>query len=181
MTREHRRTATKTAARLHRRLLTGLGNSWLLRHWGPRLLPPLDLLAYRLTKNRWMPSRMLSPIAVLHTARRDGTPHLTPLIADQDASGSFLVMATNFGRRHHPAWSCHLLRNPHAVIDWKGASIPVHAHLLTPRQQDEARHRILKVMPVFDDYVRHSRRQVRVFTLTPACAQATNAAATAPS
>lgn len=167
MTPEHRRPAAQAAARLHRSLLTGVGNSWLLRRWGPRLLPPLDLLAHRLTKNRWMPSRMLSPTAVLRTTRRDGTPHLTPVIADQDASGDFLVMATNFGRRHHPAWSFHLLRDPHAVIDWKGTSIPVHAHLLTPRQQDEARYRILKVMPVFDEYVRHSHRRVRVFSLRP--------------
>ncbi len=165
---EHRGPAARAAARLHRSLLTGVGNSPLLRRWGPRLLPPLDLLTHRLTKNRWMPSRILSPTAVLRTTRRDGTPHLTPLITDQDTSGSFLVMATNFGRRHHPAWSCHLLRDPRAVIDWKGTSIPVHAHLLTPRQQDEARHRILKVMPVFDDFVRHSRRHIRVFSLTPA-------------
>ncbi|MFH8242798.1 nitroreductase/quinone reductase family protein [Streptomyces sp. NPDC018321] len=145
-----------------------MGNSWLLRHWGPRLLPPLDLLAHRFTRSRWMPSRMLSSTAVLRTTRRDGTPHLTPLIAGQDTSGRFLVMATNFGRRHHPAWSCHLLRDPHAVIDWQGASIPVHAHLLTARQQEEARYRILEVMPVFDEYVRHSGRHVRVFSLTPA-------------
>lgn len=51
-----------------------------------------------------MPSRMPSPSAVLRTTRRDGTPHLTPLIAGQDASGGFLVtavMATDFGGRHH--------------------------------------------------------------------------------
>lgn len=29
---------------------------------------------------------------VLRTTRRDGTLHLTPLIADQDTSGNFLVM-----------------------------------------------------------------------------------------
>ncbi|MCF2437022.1 hypothetical protein LV779_34900 [Streptomyces thinghirensis] len=77
--------------------------------WGERGLPPLDLLTHRLTKNRWMPSRMLSPTAVLRTTRRDGTPHLTPLIADQDTSGSFLVMATNSAgttTRPGPATSC---------------------------------------------------------------------------
>ncbi|MBT3155436.1 nitroreductase family deazaflavin-dependent oxidoreductase [Streptomyces sp. CHD11] len=168
MTPEHRSPAARAAARLHRSLLTGVGNSRLLRRWGPRLLPPLDLLAHRLTRSRWMPSRILSPTAVLRTTRRDGTLHLTPLIADQDTSGNFLVMATNFGRRHHPAWSSHLLRDPRAVIDWRGTSIPVHALLLTPRQQEEARDRILGVMPVFDDYVGHSHRDVRVFSLIPA-------------
>ncbi|RSN57764.1 nitroreductase family deazaflavin-dependent oxidoreductase [Streptomyces sp. WAC 04229] len=167
MTPRNRHPAAYAAPRLHRRLLTAVGNSRLLRRWGPRLLPLLDLLAHRLTKNRWMPSRMLASTAVLRTTRRDGTPHLTPLIAGPDPSGSFLVMATNFGRRHHPAWSGNLLREPRAVLDWKGTSIPVRAHLLTPRQQDEARHRILEVMPVFDDYARRSRRHVRVFTLTP--------------
>jgi deazaflavin-dependent oxidoreductase (nitroreductase family) len=127
----------------------------------------MDLWAYHRTNGRWMPSRMLRPVAVLHTTSRDGTPRLTPLLADLGRSGDFLVMATNFGRTQHPAWSCHLLRDPHAAINWRGNFVQVRARLLTPQQQDAARERILRVMPPFDAYAKRSQRQVRVFTLTP--------------
>jgi deazaflavin-dependent oxidoreductase (nitroreductase family) len=144
-----------------------LGNSRLLRRWGPRLLPRLDRLFHRWTRGRWMPSRLLVPVLVLHTARRDGTPCRTPLLAGRTPSGTFMVMATNFGRRRHPAWSYHLLRDPQATVSWRGRTLAVRAHLLTAQEQEAARERILALMPCFDDYVRSSERSIRVFTLVP--------------
>ncbi|MFD7919870.1 nitroreductase/quinone reductase family protein [Streptomyces sp. NPDC059740] len=154
-------------ARLHRKLLLWVGYSGLLRRWGPRLLPRLDLWTYRRTNGRWMPSRLLRPVAVLHTVSRDGTPRLTPLLADRDSSGGFLVVATNFGRTRHPRWSDRLLRDPRAVINWRGTSVRVRARQLTPQEQDAARGRILQLMPPFDAYAERSHRKVRVFLLTP--------------
>jgi deazaflavin-dependent oxidoreductase (nitroreductase family) len=113
-----------------------------------------------------MPSRLLVPVLILHTTRRDGSPCATPLLAGRTTGDTFIVMATNFGRPRHPAWSHHLLREPHAAVDWHGTLLPVRARLLTPREQEAARKRILAWMPCFDDYARHSRRDIRVFALT---------------
>jgi deazaflavin-dependent oxidoreductase (nitroreductase family) len=153
--------------RLQRRLLRAVGNSRLLRRWGPRILPRVDLKVFRWSRGRWMPSRLLRPIAVLHTTRRDGTPCHTPLLVARDPSGSFLVMATNFGLPRHPAWSHHLLRDPYAALTWRGQTLRVRARLLTPEELLAARDRILAAMPVFDDYAVRSGRNVRVFVLTP--------------
>ncbi|WP_053141645.1 nitroreductase/quinone reductase family protein [Streptomyces ambofaciens] len=149
------------------RFLRLVGNSRLLRRWGPRLLPRLDRRFHRWTRGRWMPSRLLVPTLVLHTTRRDGTPCRTPLLTDATASGTFTVMATNFGRPRHPAWSHHLLRNPLASVDWHGRTIAVRARLLTDQEQQATRDRILARMPCFDDYARDCGRAVRVFTLVP--------------
>jgi len=114
-----------------------------------------------------MPSRLLVPVLILHTTRRDGTPCRTPLLAGRTTTGAYLVMATNFGRPRHPAWSYHLLRHPYAVVDWQGSSLPVRAHRLTPEEREAARPYILSLMPCFDDYAHRSRRDIRVFALTP--------------
>lgn len=161
------RPVTPGTADLRQRLLRRVGNSRLLRHWGPRLLPRLDRQVHRWTTGRWMPSRLLVPVLVLHTTRRDGTPCRTPLLAGRTTTGAYLVMATNFGRPRHPAWSYHLLRHPYAVVDWQGSLLPVRAHRLTPDEQEAARPDILTWMPCFDDYAQRSRRDIRVFTLTP--------------
>lgn len=115
-----------------------------------------------------MPSRLLVPVLVLHTTRRDGTPCRTPLLAHRAATGTFTVMATNFGRPRHPAWSHHLLRDPQARVDWHGTTIPVRAHLMDAEEQQAARQRILALMPCFDDYAQRSQRNIRVFVLSPA-------------
>lgn len=114
-----------------------------------------------------MPSHLLIPVLLLHTTRRDGTPCQTPLLTGRTASGTFMVMATNFGLARHPAWSYHLLRDPHATLTWHGQTLPVRARLLTAQEQQAARAHILARMPCFDDYVQSSRRNIRVFTLTP--------------
>ncbi|GGV66404.1 hypothetical protein GCM10010277_74080 [Streptomyces longisporoflavus] len=150
-----------------RRVLRAVGNSWLLRHCGPHLLPRLDRCFHRWTRGRWMPSRLLVPVLILHTTRRDGTTCRTPLLAGRTAPDTFIVMATNFGRPRHPAWSWHLLREPHARVHWRGRSWPVRARLLSPEEQREARDEILAAMPCFDDYARRSGRDIRVFVLRP--------------
>ncbi|MCK8438457.1 nitroreductase family deazaflavin-dependent oxidoreductase [Streptomyces sp. D2-8] len=154
-------------ASLRQLLLRRVGNSWVLRHWGPRLLPRLDRQVHHWTNGRWMPSRLLAPVLILHTIRRDGTPCRTPLLTGRTATGDYIVMATNFGRTRHPAWSYHLLHNPYAAIDWHGRTLPVQAHRLSPQEQQAARPHILTWMPCFDDYAHRSQRDVRVFTLTP--------------
>ncbi|MFE0801335.1 nitroreductase/quinone reductase family protein [Streptomyces sp. NPDC058812] len=153
-------------ARSRQRFLRKVGDSRLLRRWGPRLLPRLDLRFHRWTKGRWMPSRLLAPVLVLHTTRRDGTACATPLLAGRAAADTFIVMATNFGRPRHPSWSHHVLREPHATVDWRGTSLSVRARLLTPQEQQAVRDHIIAWMPCFDDYAHHSRRDIRVFALT---------------
>ncbi|WP_367048639.1 nitroreductase/quinone reductase family protein [Streptomyces sp. Je 1-332] len=152
---------------LRQRLLRAVGNSWLLRRCGPLLLPRLDRRFHQWTRGRWVPSRLLVPVLILHTTRRDGTVCHTPLLTSQTAADTFIVMATNFGRPQHPAWSWHLLREPRATVHWRRRSWPVQARLLSPEEQREAQDEILAAMPCFDDYARHIRREIRVFVLAP--------------
>ncbi|MEV7004029.1 nitroreductase/quinone reductase family protein [Streptomyces sp. NPDC093982] len=114
-----------------------------------------------------MPSRLMIPVLVLHTTRRNGTACHTPLLAGTTPSGALMVMATNFGRLEHPAWSHHLLHRPQASMTWRGKTLPVEARLMTIQEQHTAQEYILACMPCFHDYAKRSHRDIRIFILTP--------------
>jgi deazaflavin-dependent oxidoreductase (nitroreductase family) len=116
-----------------------------------------------------MPSRLFLPVIQLTTTgHRTGLPRHTPICAHHaTADGTWLIVASNFGRPHHPAWSTNLLHHPHAAIAHGGPAQPVTARLLTSHEQAEHRARILAALPVFDSYAARARRDLRIFLLTP--------------
>nr|WP_240979499.1 nitroreductase/quinone reductase family protein [Streptomyces sp. HNM0574] len=144
-----------------------LGRTGVFRRLGPRVLPRVDLACHRWTGGRWMPSGAAVPTLVLDTVDSGGVTRSTPLLTVREPGGGFLVMGTNFGRARHPAWSQRLLRTPAATVHWRGRRIPVRARRLGEAELRAAHGRITRAMPVFDAYVRHSGREVRVFRLTP--------------
>ncbi|MEU7226430.1 nitroreductase family deazaflavin-dependent oxidoreductase [Streptomyces chrestomyceticus] len=150
-------------------LVARIGVSRLCLFLAPRLLPVLDLAVHRLTRGRWLPSRLVLPAGLLTTTgHRTGRCHTVPLCAYAFVDGSWLVAATNFGRDHHPAWSTNLLHHPHAVLTWRGRQHQVTALHLSPHQVSAFRPQILTVLPFYDDYAtRAGHRAIRVFHLRP--------------
>jgi len=149
-------------------LVARIGRTRAFTVLAPHVLPRLDRAGHVLTRGRWVPSRLLLPTVMLTTTgHRTGLSRHTPLCADHHDDGSWLVAATNFGRPHHPAWSTNLLRYPHATITVGGRAHPVSAALLTPEQQARQRPRILRILPIYDQYAARAARDIRVFRLTP--------------
>src|SRR6187200_1585279 len=75
----------------------------------PRVVPPVDRFLSRITGGRLVLSQALVPSLVLTTTgRRSGQPRAAPLACLPDDDGSFLVVGSNFGRQHHPAWTFNL-------------------------------------------------------------------------
>lgn len=147
-------------------LVARAGRTRLFLRLAPRLLPACDRLVHRLTGGRWMPSRLFLPTVLLTTiGHRSGRPRTTPLCAYRYRNGDWLVVASNFGRPRHPAWSTNLLRRPDAVVTWRGRRQPVTARLLSAAEAAAERQRILAVLPVYDDYAARAGRPVRVFRL----------------
>ncbi|WP_256098660.1 nitroreductase/quinone reductase family protein [Streptomyces agglomeratus] len=101
------------------------------------------------------------------TGHRTGLTRNTPVCAHLGPDGSRLIVASNFGKTHHPAWSTNLLHTPNATITTGSSTIPVTAHLLTDQQKERHRDRILAALPVYDTYVARAQREIRVFHLTP--------------
>ncbi|MGI5366576.1 nitroreductase/quinone reductase family protein [Streptomyces iakyrus] len=78
---------------------------------------------------------------------RSGTPRATPLAAHRAADGTWLVVGSNFGPSHHPAWSTNLLHAPRPRSpreDIPGRSAPADS---PQRKRAQQRNRILLALP----------------------------------
>lgn len=133
----------------------------------PKIVPPLDRMISKLTGGRFVLSQGLLPSLVLTTTgRKSGQPRTAPL-ATLPVDDGFLVVGSNFGREHHPAWTSNLLANPDASVTYRGRTIPVTARLLDDAEKSEVWPQLTALWPTYDRYVERSGRNLRVFRLTP--------------
>ncbi|MEE1939103.1 nitroreductase family deazaflavin-dependent oxidoreductase [Streptomyces sp. TRM 70361] len=99
------------------------------------------------------------------TGRRTGQPRSTPLFYKPHGD-TFAVVASNFGRRNHPAWSTNLLATPHATVTVGNRVVPVTARLLAGEEHDEVWRYFTSFGPAYQNYLDTSGRNVfRVFAL----------------
>lgn len=132
---------------------------------GPKVVPPLDRFLHRVSGGWILIGRIMLPCAVVTTTgRKSGLPRESPLAA-VPVGPDLVVVGSNFGKPHHPAWSWNLLEDPHATVSYAGETYPAIAHLLTPEEKKEMWPRIIETWPLFDSYVERSGRDLRVFRL----------------
>ena len=150
------------------RAVQRMAGSPLFLKVAPKVVPHLDRAVYRLTGGKRIMSGGVVPTLVLQTVgAKSGQPRTTPLATMPDGE-YFYVVGSNFGQEKHPAWSANLLKNPDATVSFKGRTVQVHAHLLTPEEKQLMWPRLLKVWPNYDKYVELSGgRDLRVFRLGP--------------
>jgi len=132
---------------------------------GSKVFPPIDRVVSKLTGGRVVLSAALVPSLVLTTTgRKSGQQRRTPL-ATLPIDDDFLVVGSNFGKDHHPAWTANLMADPKATVSFKGETIPVVARLLDAEEKKEVWPQLLRIWPTYDRYVERSGRDLRVFRL----------------
>jgi deazaflavin-dependent oxidoreductase (nitroreductase family) len=139
-----------------------------LGSWTVRSLMPLDRkLLVRTEGRRTVLGPLGAPILLLETTgRRSGRPRLSPLLFARDGD-RVIVVGSNFGQAHHPAWTGNLLAEPNAVVVVGGRRIPVTATLLEGDAADAAYRKMVELTPVYASYRGRTDRVIRVFRLTP--------------
>ncbi|MHC5702483.1 nitroreductase family deazaflavin-dependent oxidoreductase [Streptomyces sp. PKU-MA01144] len=133
----------------------------------PHVVPAVDRAVHRLTRGRVLLSAQLLPGLVL-TARgaRTGLARRTPLACiPEEATGTWVLVGSNFGRPGHPAWTGNLLAHPEAEISWRGADVPVRAELLTGEERAAAWEAALAFWPPYATYQARVEREIRLFRL----------------
>jgi deazaflavin-dependent oxidoreductase (nitroreductase family) len=152
-----------SVGRLTRKMATSKG----FRKVGPKIVPRLDRGLHKLSGGRIILSRMLVPSMVLTTTgRKSGQLRESPLACVPDADGGWWVVGSNFGQTAHPAWTGNLLAKPEATVSFEKRTTKVRADLLTDEQKAEVWPKLTAVWPAYDDYVKSSGRNIRVFHLT---------------
>lgn len=137
---------------------------WLLS----RVLTPLDL---RFRGTRFAPSTFAGPGVPLcyltTTGRRSGEPRTVPLLYATLLAGEIAVVATNFGRDDHPAWSHNLEAEPRAALEIDGDTRTVIARRATEAESEAIWARFEHIWPAYEQYREIAPRDIRSFVLEP--------------
>jgi deazaflavin-dependent oxidoreductase (nitroreductase family) len=143
----------------HRRWFAALGRRFV----------PVDHWLFRRSEGRWtvLGRGELPCLLLTTTGRRSGEPRTTPLLYAPDGDG-YVVVGSNWGQQHHPAWSGNLLANPEATVAVGADTIPVRAALATGAERERLWAMLVTLWPAYDTYVeRAGGRGLRVFRLEP--------------
>lgn len=137
--------------------------------WTVRTLMPLDRrLMVRSQGKRTVLGPVGAPTMLLETTgRKSGQTRVSPLLFARDG-GTVIVVGSNFGQEHHPAWTGNLMASPDAVAVVRGKRIPVRAELLTGDEAETAYALMAEVAGAYSVYRTRTDREIRVFRLTPA-------------
>ncbi|MGX1886112.1 nitroreductase family deazaflavin-dependent oxidoreductase [Streptomyces sp. NPDC055287] len=149
------------------RLMQKLSSTRTFARVAPHFVPAMDRAVHRLTRGRVLLSARMLPGVIL-TARgaRSGEPRTTPLACMPDeASGSWILIGSNFGRPGHPAWTANLMKHPDARISLQGTDIEVRARLLQGAEREAVWQAVLKFWPPYATYQARVEREIRLFRL----------------
>jgi F420H(2)-dependent quinone reductase len=142
--------------------------SWI----SANVLTPIDRFAYRRSGGRVSLAHVGGSDAVLPTllltttGRRTGQPRTTPVLYVRDGE-RLVVVASNFGRERHPAWSGNLLADPDATVQIRRRRERVRARRATDEELAALWPRLLEVYPTWEAYTERTDRDFRAFFLEP--------------
>ena len=141
---------------------TRLG-SWLIR-----TAMPLDRALLVRSYGRFtMLGPIGAPVMLLETiGRKSAQPRVSPLLFARDGD-SIVVVGSNFGQAHHPAWTANLIAHPAAVVVVGGRRIPVTATPLEGDEAEAAYQKMVEVAATYATYRNRTDRSIRAFRLKP--------------
>lgn len=151
-----------------RSVVAPLTRTRAFRWLGPRMLPPLEVIAKGLSRGRVQVSGLLVHSLTLHsTGAKSGEQRDNELMYTPDGMGNAIVAGTSFARERHPGWTYNLLAHPGAEITVRGLRMPVHATVIVDDERDASWKLIEMQWPGYRSYERESGRVVRLFLLEP--------------
>lgn len=100
------------------------------------------------------------------TGRKTGKVHTTPLGYFERPDG-YLIVASNAGSPHHPAWYLNLKNNPQATIQVQDRVVPAAAEVLSDQPRAQAWQQFITAAPSYANYQTKTTRQLPVILLHP--------------
>ena len=154
----------------YRRWFSKAASTAFARKWlGPRLVAGLDRRLYARTGGGLISlgSRAYPMLLLTTTGHKTGRSRAVALFY-LPRSESLIVVASNYGRTHHPGWSSNLLHNPDCRVQVRDESWPVRARLLPPDEKDKVWPELVELFEGWQRYEDQTTRSIRVFSLDPA-------------
>jgi len=131
---------------------------------------PVDRLVYRITRGATTASGWLAGVKITMlttTGAKTGNLRTVPVLGLPYGEDT-IVIASNFGRSHNPAWYYNLRANPNATILVDGIRREVLARELSGSDRERDYQRGEEIFPAFTHYRRWAtNRQIPVLRLEP--------------
>jgi deazaflavin-dependent oxidoreductase (nitroreductase family) len=151
--------------RMIRRTAGARPMAWVYGH----IQEPLDRLVYRLTSGRATVTTWLGDVEMTMlttTGAKTGLPRTHVVLGMPDGE-RVIVVASNYGRHHHPAWYHNVIVHPAATIEIGGVTREVVARDLKGEERERYYHRAVDIYPGFTLYQRRAQREIPVLALDP--------------
>jgi deazaflavin-dependent oxidoreductase (nitroreductase family) len=107
-----------------------------------------------------------------HTGAKSGAPYVSPLAGFPTPEGGWVIVASNAGRDHHPAWYYNLLAHPETSIEAPGdedvRTVKVSARVAGDEERDELYADVAAKAPQFAEYQKGTSRRIPIVVLDPA-------------
>ena len=133
-----------------------------------RTLHHVDRPVHRLTRGRHTLASLLTGLPVIlltTTGARSGQRRSVPVLSLPTTDG-LAVIASNYGRPHHPAWYHNLRANPEGEFTYRGATTRFRAREATGEPRARIWEQALVSYPGFTQYARRATpRRIGVFVL----------------
>lgn len=97
--------------------------------------------------------------------RKTGQRRTSPLLYIRDGD-RLVVVGSNFGQNHHPAWTSNLLAQPEASVTMAGRDIPILATQVTGEEKARLYKQFVELAGAYAVYQGRTDRDIRVFVLT---------------
>jgi len=140
--------------------------------WLQRLMEPLakrQIEAYRRTGGTNRMSRMMNfPVVLLTTkGARSGQQRTATLGGFEDGNDAWLVVASNGGAPHHPAWFTNMVQHPDDLwLEVGNRKMKVRGDSLNGPDREEALNHIAGISARYGGYQQKTDREIPIVRLT---------------
>lgn len=134
-----------------------------------RIMPTIDRFFFHITNGRFLPSATVAglPIILLTTTgAKSGQPRLTPLVGIPDEK-NYIVIASNWGQKYHPAWYFNMQANPVVTVTFKDKASPFVARQTQGAEREACWNKALIYYKSYNAYKARAGREIPVFILEP--------------
>lgn len=135
-----------------------------------RILPPIDRVFFRLSGNRHTLVSLLAGLPTLllvSMGAKSGLPRTTPLVGIPHGDG-YILIGSNFGQTHHPAWVYNLRVHPAAQLIHNGQAREYTAREVHDEEYDTCWQKAVNYYAGYQAYKVRAGRKIAVFVFEPA-------------
>jgi deazaflavin-dependent oxidoreductase (nitroreductase family) len=152
--------------RIRKTLIEPVARTEAGRWWLINVAPKLDPFFYRVSGGRFT-SVPLPMLFLTHTGARSGKKSKTPLVYFTDGEDA-IVIASNYGRKNHPAWYYNVKANPEVDVSVSGRVCRYRAQVTSDEDRERLWRLVVQFTNAYSDYVERAEgRTIQVIRLSP--------------